>query len=66
MNNLGHTPWMTEIEWWEYSRMTRSLFNRVIRDLLDDSEIQREINREETPHRWRWINKNPEKKGVPS
>jgi hypothetical protein len=46
--------WMTETEWIEFSQFTANVYHKIVRDLLDDSEIRRETDRDATPHVERW------------
>jgi len=48
MDNTGVTPWMTEMEWIEYSLLSTKEYHRIRRDMLDDSEIQCEYDRNKT------------------
>ncbi|MDR1957615.1 MAG: hypothetical protein LBQ54_00965 [Planctomycetaceae bacterium] len=55
MDCTGKTPWMTETEWIEFSQLTANVYRKIVRDLLDDSEITRETDRDATPHVERWV-----------
>jgi hypothetical protein len=55
MDSGGRTPWMTETEWIEFSQFTANVYRKIVRDLLDDSEIRRETDRDATPHVERWV-----------
>jgi hypothetical protein len=52
---------MTEERWLEVlPRMSANKYRNVVRDLLDDSEITREYDRDRTPVKTRWVmNGNP-------
>ena len=41
-------------------RLTKSQYNRIVSDMLDDSEIEREYNRDVTPVLTRWVMGNAE------
>ncbi len=57
MGSTGETEWYTDEDWYEMvaSRMTQNEYHRIVRDLLDDSEIIREYDRSTTPNKTRWV-----------
>ena len=56
MDMFGETPWWDEDAWIEtVPGWSRNQYHRVIRDMLDDSEIEREYNREVIPNLTRWV-----------
>ena len=56
MSNAGSTPWWNEDEWLAtLPGWSRNQYHRVVQDMLDDSEIEREYNREVIPNLTRWV-----------
>ena len=56
MSAGGETPWCDEDAWLAMvPGMTIGQYNRVVRDMLDDSEIRREYNRDAMPPLTRWV-----------
>lgn len=54
----GETSWRIEDEWLEMlPGWSRNQYHRVVNDMLDDSEIKREYNREVIPNLTRWVMK---------
>ena len=58
MSNDGATEWYTDEQWREAMPfLSRNEYNHVAYDMLDDSEIKREYNRDVTPNKTRWVMK---------
>jgi len=52
----GETPWCDEDAWLAMvPGMTISQYHRVVRDMLDDREIRREVDRDAIPVKTRWV-----------
>ena len=62
MDEVGATPWLNDVAWesvmFSSSNMrgvTKAQYHKVLNDMLDDPEIERECNREIIPNEKRWV-----------
>ena len=62
MDNQGVTAWLNDNEWVDliYSQgvmrtLPKTQYYKILNDMLDDSEIVREYDRDTTPNLKRWV-----------
>jgi hypothetical protein len=59
MNLYDETPFYSDEEWEaQFPRIPRNKLHKIFRDMADDSELQREVDRDSVPIRCRWTIRN--------